>query len=146
LIQNDRELWAYSFSERRHTPHRPAQQASKKKANMGDDTPAAAAPASSSLPETPVTLNLYDLTKGMARALSPMLLGKSVEGIWHSGADGQKRRIAFCCTRAALLRIHATNFCLPSPPFKKPPLQYTTTSKPNRPRRPRPRVLFRVWR
>jgi hypothetical protein len=30
----------------------------------------------------PVTLHLYDLTRGMASALSPMLLGKQIAGIW----------------------------------------------------------------
>jgi hypothetical protein len=38
----------------------------------------------------PVTLHLYDLTKGMAAALSPMLLGRRIEGIWHSGAPAGK--------------------------------------------------------
>ncbi|KAI8475014.1 MAG: PPPDE putative peptidase domain-containing protein [Monoraphidium minutum] len=33
----------------------------------------------------PVSLHLYDLTRGMASALSPMLLGKHIAGIWHSG-------------------------------------------------------------
>lgn len=32
-----------------------------------------------------VQLHLYDLTRGMASALSPMLLGKQIAGIWHSG-------------------------------------------------------------
>lgn len=35
---------------------------------------------------TPVQLHLYDLTRGMASALSPMLLGKHVAGIWWVGA------------------------------------------------------------
>lgn len=29
-----------------------------------------------------VNLHLYDLTRGMASALSPMLLGKHIAGIW----------------------------------------------------------------
>lgn len=32
-----------------------------------------------------VQLYVYDLSGGMARQLSPMLLGKQVEGIWHTG-------------------------------------------------------------
>eukprot|EP00195_Chlamydomonas_chlamydogama_P013900 CAMPEP_0202902562 /NCGR_PEP_ID=MMETSP1392-20130828/16921_1 /ASSEMBLY_ACC=CAM_ASM_000868 /TAXON_ID=225041 /ORGANISM="Chlamydomonas chlamydogama, Strain SAG 11-48b" /LENGTH=239 /DNA_ID=CAMNT_0049589343 /DNA_START=132 /DNA_END=853 /DNA_ORIENTATION=+ len=32
-----------------------------------------------------VQLYVYDLTQGMARALSPMLLGKQIEGVWHTG-------------------------------------------------------------
>eukprot|EP00030_Apusomonadida_sp_AF-17_P001264 a181480_39.p1 GENE.a181480_39~~a181480_39.p1 ORF type:complete len:468 (-),score=149.01 a181480_39:28-1374(-) len=32
-----------------------------------------------------VTLHVYDLSNGMARMLSPMFLGKQVEGIWHTG-------------------------------------------------------------
>ncbi|GBF96242.1 hypothetical protein Rsub_08787 [Raphidocelis subcapitata] len=42
---------------------------------------AAAAPTG----PAPVQLHLYDLTRGMASALSPMLLGRHVAGIWHSG-------------------------------------------------------------
>jgi len=30
-------------------------------------------------------LHLYDLSNGMARQMSPMLLGKQIDGIWHSG-------------------------------------------------------------
>lgn len=33
----------------------------------------------------PVHLHLYDLTQGMASALSPILLGKQLAGIWHTG-------------------------------------------------------------
>jgi PPPDE putative peptidase domain/PUL domain len=33
----------------------------------------------------PVTLNVYDLSQGMARQMSPMLLGKQLDGIWHTG-------------------------------------------------------------
>ncbi|KAF4106626.1 desumoylating isopeptidase 1b isoform X1 [Onychostoma macrolepis] len=29
-------------------------------------------------------LYIYDLSKGLARQLSPMMLGKQVEGIWHT--------------------------------------------------------------
>ncbi|TDH73516.1 hypothetical protein CCR75_006123 [Bremia lactucae] len=32
-----------------------------------------------------VTLNVYDLSHGMALQLSPALLGKTIEGVWHSG-------------------------------------------------------------
>ncbi|CEO99456.1 unnamed protein product (mitochondrion) [Plasmodiophora brassicae] len=32
-----------------------------------------------------VQLYLYDLSQGMARQMSPMLLGREIEGIWHSG-------------------------------------------------------------
>ncbi|GLE04436.1 hypothetical protein PINS_up013378 [Pythium insidiosum] len=33
----------------------------------------------------PVTLRVYDLSRGMARQLSPALLGKQIDGIWHTG-------------------------------------------------------------
>jgi desumoylating isopeptidase 1 len=33
----------------------------------------------------PVTLRVYDLSRGMARQLSPALLGKTIDGIWHTG-------------------------------------------------------------
>lgn len=32
-----------------------------------------------------VQINLYDLSNGMAKAFSPMFLGKLIEGIWHTG-------------------------------------------------------------
>ncbi|KAI9922658.1 hypothetical protein PsorP6_000873 [Peronosclerospora sorghi] len=34
---------------------------------------------------TRVTLNVYDLSHGMARQLSPALLGKTIDGVWHTG-------------------------------------------------------------
>ncbi|GAB9474375.1 Peptidase [Globisporangium polare] len=32
-----------------------------------------------------VSLRVYDLSRGMARQLSPALLGKQIDGIWHTG-------------------------------------------------------------
>ncbi|XP_078539327.1 desumoylating isopeptidase 1 [Lissotriton helveticus] len=32
-----------------------------------------------------VKLYVYDLSRGMARRLSPVMLGKQLDGIWHSG-------------------------------------------------------------
>jgi hypothetical protein len=32
-----------------------------------------------------VTLYLYDISNGMAKSFSPMFLGKTIEGIWHTG-------------------------------------------------------------
>ncbi|KAJ7961510.1 desumoylating isopeptidase 1-like [Quillaja saponaria] len=32
-----------------------------------------------------VTLNVYDLSQGLARQLSTTFLGKAIEGIWHTG-------------------------------------------------------------
>ena len=32
-----------------------------------------------------VVLHLYDLSQGMARTMSAALLGRQVEGIWHTG-------------------------------------------------------------
>jgi hypothetical protein len=34
---------------------------------------------------TPVTLHLYDLSNGMARSMSMAIIGKQLDGIWHSG-------------------------------------------------------------
>ena len=34
---------------------------------------------------TRVDLHLYDLTQGLAKALSPALLGKQIDGVWHTG-------------------------------------------------------------
>ena len=32
-----------------------------------------------------VKIHVYDLSKGLARQLSPMLLGKQIDGVWHTG-------------------------------------------------------------
>lgn len=34
---------------------------------------------------SPVLLHIYDLSQGMARQFSPAILGKSIDGIWHTG-------------------------------------------------------------
>lgn len=34
---------------------------------------------------TAVSLRIYDLSQGMARTMSPALLGKQIDGIWHTG-------------------------------------------------------------
>ena len=41
---------------------------------------------------TRVQLHLYDLSQGMARVMSAQLLGKQLDGIWHTGivAYGQE--------------------------------------------------------
>lgn len=41
-------------------------------------------PGSSAMP-SPVTLHVYDLSQGMARQFSPALLGRVIDGIWHTG-------------------------------------------------------------
>ena len=33
----------------------------------------------------PVTLHVYDLSQGMAKQMSQQLIGKYVEGVWHTG-------------------------------------------------------------
>ncbi|MEQ2289954.1 Desumoylating isopeptidase 1, partial [Ameca splendens] len=32
-----------------------------------------------------VKLYIYDLSRGMARQLSPVMLGRQLDGIWHTG-------------------------------------------------------------
>lgn len=32
-----------------------------------------------------VMLYVYDITNGMAKTMSPMFLGKVIEGVWHTG-------------------------------------------------------------
>ncbi|XP_049800509.1 uncharacterized protein LOC126235755 isoform X2 [Schistocerca nitens] len=43
----------------------------------------------------PVQLYVYDLTRGMAAVMSHMLLGRHVEGIWHSGVVTYGREYFF---------------------------------------------------
>jgi len=33
----------------------------------------------------PVKLYVYDISRGLARQLSPLLLGKRIDGVWHTG-------------------------------------------------------------
>ncbi|PZC71076.1 hypothetical protein B5X24_HaOG214147 [Helicoverpa armigera] len=33
---------------------------------------------------TPVELYIYDLTNGLASLLSPTILGRQIEGVWHT--------------------------------------------------------------
>ena len=32
-----------------------------------------------------VVLHLYDLSQGMAKAMSQAIIGKQIDGIWHTG-------------------------------------------------------------
>ena len=32
-----------------------------------------------------ITLNVYDLSNGLAKQVSMALLGKQIEGVWHTG-------------------------------------------------------------
>ena len=53
---------------------------------------------------TPVHLFVYDLSNGLARALSPQLLGRTVEGIYHTSIVVRGRELFFgagvCLDRA----------------------------------------------
>ncbi|KAK3867583.1 hypothetical protein Pcinc_026964, partial [Petrolisthes cinctipes] len=42
-----------------------------------------------------VELYVYDLSKGLARSMSPALLGKQIEGIWHTGVVAYGREYFF---------------------------------------------------
>lgn len=42
-----------------------------------------------------VIVSLYDLSQGMARQMSPALLGKTIDGIWHTGMLFQGREWYF---------------------------------------------------
>nr|XP_006124037.1 desumoylating isopeptidase 1 [Pelodiscus sinensis] len=46
--------------------------------------PGARPPLESTPALHPVKLYVYDLSKGMARRLSPLMLGKQLDGIWHT--------------------------------------------------------------
>lgn len=32
-----------------------------------------------------VVLRVYDLSQGMAKVLSPSIIGKQIDGVWHTG-------------------------------------------------------------
>ncbi|CAB3385787.1 Hypothetical predicted protein, partial [Cloeon dipterum] len=42
-----------------------------------------------------VELHVYDLTKGLAASLSQMLLGKHLDGVWHTGIVAYGREYFF---------------------------------------------------
>lgn len=72
-----------------------------------------------------VTLYVYDLTRGMAKQLSPMLLGKRIEGVWHTGIVIHDTEIFYgggICTS----KPKGTPFGFPN---KEIVLGYTDTSK-----------------
>ena len=33
----------------------------------------------------PVTLHIYDLSQGLAKQMSKQLVGKQIDGVWHTG-------------------------------------------------------------
>ena len=37
------------------------------------------------MPKAKVQLYVYDITRGMARQMAPMLIGQPLEGVWHTG-------------------------------------------------------------
>ena len=42
-----------------------------------------------------VSLNVYDLSQGMARQFSPMFLGRQIDGVWHTGIVFRNREYYF---------------------------------------------------
>ncbi|CAJ0933090.1 unnamed protein product, partial [Ranitomeya imitator] len=43
----------------------------------------------------PVQLYVYDLSRGLARRLSPVMLGKQLEGIWHTSVIAFKEEFFY---------------------------------------------------
>lgn len=43
----------------------------------------------------PVQVYIYDITRGMARQLSPVMIGKQIEGVWHTGIVVYGKEIFF---------------------------------------------------
>lgn len=58
-----------------------------------------------SMAKFPVKLYVYDLSRGMARQLSPFILGKQIDGIWHTGL--------VCYDREFFYGGDGINSCLP---------------------------------
>ena len=52
-------------------------------------------PMESSDPIYPVYVHIYDISQGMARSMSQMLIGKQLEGIWHTGIVVYNREYYF---------------------------------------------------
>lgn len=63
------------------------------------------AAASPLVGEYRVQVYLYDLSQGMARALSQQFLGKQIDGIWHTGIVVYGHEY-FCATNTAQRRWH----------------------------------------
>ena len=45
--------------------------------------------------ESPVVLRVYDISRGMAKSMSMAMLGKQIDGIWHSGLKVFGREYSF---------------------------------------------------
>ncbi|PFX23176.1 Desumoylating isopeptidase 1 [Stylophora pistillata] len=58
-----------------------------------------------SMAKFPVKLYVYDLSRGMAKQLSPLILGKQIDGIWHTGV--------VCFDREFFYGGDGINSCLP---------------------------------
>jgi hypothetical protein len=52
---------------------------------------------------TPVHLHVYDLSQGLARSLSPVLLGRQLDGVWHTAVvvDGAEYYFGMGISKAA---------------------------------------------
>lgn len=55
-----------------------------------------------------VELYIYDLTRGLARQYSPFLLGKQIEGVWHTSVvvDGVEHYFGYGIQRAVAGTTH----------------------------------------
>lgn len=66
----------------------------------------------------PPQLYVYDLTHGMAKQLSPALMGKQIDGVWHTGVvfwdpSGKKATEYFFSAGVQRLPAGTTPFGIP---------------------------------
>ncbi|KAK9883270.1 hypothetical protein WA026_001453 [Henosepilachna vigintioctopunctata] len=69
-----------------------------------------------------VELYIYDLSKGMAKTLAPMLIGKSLDGIWHTSIVVHNREYVFNSSGVEHCKPGSTHL---GPPLKVELLGYT---------------------
>jgi hypothetical protein len=61
----------------------------------------------------PVTLHIVDLSQGMATLLSPSLLGKQINGVWHTSLCVHDREYFFA-QGINITKIGATQYGIPT--------------------------------
>ena len=62
-----------------------------------------------------VWLNCYDISNGLAKQLSPMFLGKQIDGVWHTGLVVYGKEYFFvngiCCEEAGMTPFGEPTSC-----------------------------------
>ncbi|KAM0680381.1 hypothetical protein GINT2_001439 [Glugoides intestinalis] len=72
-----------------------------------------------------VFIRVYDLSKGMAKILSPQLLGVQVDGVWHTSIEAYGNEYFFHCG-LAMQKAGTTHF---NPCIERVSMGYTSSTR-----------------